>query len=112
MVHLGRIITDVVILLGILAIYFNVIDTSGVGFLYNTVLPFYNQTVQIILIIVLVAFFAIDSLYFGPPPIFNIILVIVLSSLILSNYGLGILFGILTFILLITISRLFRRKGR
>ena len=112
MVHLGRIITDIIVLLGIIAIYFNFIDISGVGFLYNTIFPFYNTTIQMILIVVFVIFLAIDSLYFGPPPIINALIVIVLSSLILSNYGLGIIFGVITFILLGSISRIFRRKRR
>ena len=109
MVHIGRFITDMIILVCVVVFYLRIVDVSAVPFLNILTLPFYDSLIQRILIVALGVFFAIDSLIFGPPPIFNTVIVFGASTLILANYGLGIIFAIITFVLLGSISRIFRR---
>ena len=108
MVHIGRLITDIIVFGGVLSIFFKVIDISEIGFLNNTNLPFNISINPIIFIVGLAVFFVVDFMYLGPAPLVNSLLVLVLSTLALSNFGLGIMFGLLTFILLNTIGKIIR----
>jgi len=109
MVHLGRFVTDMIILVCVVVFYLRIVNVSAVPLLNALTLPFNNPLFQRILIVALAVFFVIDSLIFGPPPIFNTVIVFGASTLILANYGLGIIFAIITFVLLGSISRIFRR---
>ncbi len=108
-IHFGKLITYVVVFAGILGISYNLIDISAVPFLDKTQFSF-DLPNKTIFIAGLAIFFLLDLLYVSFPPIFTILAVIVLSTSITSNYGLGILFGLVTYVLLRTIGKAVGRK--
>ncbi len=95
MVYIPRLITDIISLAFVGALFFGFIDPTIIGFGHISILTH----LSLIFFIVLAGIYVIDFFFYGPPMIIVIIITLVLATLALQNWAWGLASAIFLFIL-------------
>jgi hypothetical protein len=99
-----RLIYNVTPVALILVIYFGIINLSNFGFLSVGDVAFTLPVLNIIILVVLAAFFVLNTFIFGGP--WAPVVYAVISVLVIQNWIVGVIIGLISLILMLIIQKI------